>query len=109
MTDCLVLFCRRRQEDQKEKEKSPSAGCQYKNCFCHETQRFKKKKKGCQRENQWKGEESRSKEPVLLIKCWQRPRQDGIQRQIEISHSNLVCYYSLGMSAGMRKAMHHSG
>lgn len=29
--------------------------------------------------------------------------------EIQISHSNLVCYYSLGMRAGMKTAIHHSG
>lgn len=37
--------------------------------------------------------------------------RDGTQREreIEISHSNAVCYYSLGVSAGLKTAVDHSG
>lgn len=48
-------------------------------------------------------------EPVRLRKCWHRPGKGGLQREREISHSNLVCYYSLGIRAGMKTAIHHCG
>ena len=73
--------------------------------------RMKGEEKGGERGKRHWGENEKNtrREPVWVRKRWQRPRQDGIQRRIEISHSNLVCYYSLGTSAGMKTAIHHSG